>query len=356
MRVGIVGATGQVGGVMRRRAGRAELPGRRASALRLGALGRPHPPRGTATRSSSRTPPPPTSPGSTSRCSRPARPRRASSAPRSPPPARSSSTTRRRGAWTPTCRSWCPRSTRTTLDRRPQGHRRQPQLHDDGGHAGAQAAAREAGLRPADRQHLPGGVGRRAGRRRPSSTSRSARWSTGAAELTFDGARGRVPARRTSSPSRSRSTCCRSPARSSTTAADETDEEQKLRNETRKILGIPDLPVSRHLRAGAGVHRPLAVDQRRVRPADLAGAGPRAARRRAGRRARRRARRRSRRPGDDPTFVGRIRRRPHGRPRPGAVRLATTTCARAPRSTRSRSPNCCCTEMCRVKTRGTVRA
>ncbi len=46
---------------------------------------------------------------------------------------------------------------------------------------------------------------------------------------------------------------------------DETDEEQKLRNESRKILGIPDLQVSGHLRAGAGLHRPLAGDQRRVR-------------------------------------------------------------------------------------------
>ena len=60
----------------------------------------------------------------------------------------------------------------------------------------------------------------------------------------------------------------------------ETDEDQKLRNESRKILGIPDLLVSRHLRAGAGVHRALAVDQRRVRPAALAGAGHGAARRR----------------------------------------------------------------------------
>ena len=48
---------------------------------------------------------------------------------------------------------------------------------------------------------------------------------------------------------------------------DETDEEQKLRNESRKILGIPDLLRLRHLRAGAGLHRPLAGDQRRVRAA-----------------------------------------------------------------------------------------
>ncbi len=46
---------------------------------------------------------------------------------------------------------------------------------------------------------------------------------------------------------------------------EETDEEHKLRNESRKILGIPDLPGQRDLRAGAGLHRPLAGHQRRVR-------------------------------------------------------------------------------------------
>ena len=46
--------------------------------------------------------------------------------------------------------------------RRPaQGHRRQPQLHDDGGHAGARAAAPRGRPRAADREHLPGHVGRR---------------------------------------------------------------------------------------------------------------------------------------------------------------------------------------------------
>ena len=44
----------------------------------------------------------------------------------------------------------------------------------------------------------------------------------------------------------------------------ETDEEQKLRNETRKILEIPICRVG-HMRPGARLHRPLAVDQRRVR-------------------------------------------------------------------------------------------
>ena len=41
--------------------------------------------------------------------------------------------------------------------------------------------------------------------------------------------------------------------------SEETDEEQKLRNESRKILELPDLRVVGHLRAGAGVHRPLAL-------------------------------------------------------------------------------------------------
>ena len=61
----------------------------------------------------------------------------------------------------------------------------------------------------------------------------------------------------------------------------ETDEDQKLRNESRKILGIPELLVSRYLCAGAGVHRALAVDQRRVRPAAVGRSGPGVAGRRA---------------------------------------------------------------------------
>ena len=53
---------------------------------------------------------------------------------------------------------------------------------------------------------------------------------------------------------------------SSTTASNETDEEKKLRNESRKILELPDLLVS-----GTCVRVPVftghsLVDQRRVRP------------------------------------------------------------------------------------------
>ena len=70
---------------------------------------------------------------------------------------------------------------------------------------------------------------------------------------------------------------------------DETDEEQKLRNETRKILGIPDLLVS-----GTCVRVPVFTGhslshQRRVRPAADRSSGRRELLGgRAGRRARRR--------------------------------------------------------------------
>ena len=121
----------------------------------------------------------------------------------------------------------------------------------------------------------------------------------------------------------------------------ETDEEQKFRNESRKILSIPGLAVSAHVRAGAGVHRPLAVDQRRVPPADLGRAGHRAARRGPRRRAQRHP---------DPA-AGRRRATPATSggcaPTPASstgaawpCSSATTTSARAPPSTPCRSPSC----------------
>ncbi|BDH59545.1 hypothetical protein MTP03_44840 [Tsukamurella sp. PLM1] len=85
----------------------------------------------------------------------------------------------------------------------------------------------------------------------------------------------------------------------------ETDEDQKLRNESRKILGLPDLLVSGTC-ASAGADRTLAVDQRRVRLAAVGGAGAGTARRGARREAGRRA---------DAARGGR-RRRLAGRPHP----------------------------------------
>ena len=54
----------------------------------------------------------------------------------------------------------------------------------------------------------------------------------------------------------------------------ETDEEKKLRNESRKILEIPDLRVSGICVRVPGLHRPLAGDQRRVRAAADGRRGP----------------------------------------------------------------------------------
>ena len=62
--------------------------------------------------------------------------------------------------------------------------------------------------------------------------------------LAYDGSRGDLPGAPEVRQDRSPTTCCRWPARWSTTASGETDEEQKLRNESRKILHIPDLRVA----------------------------------------------------------------------------------------------------------------
>ena len=90
----------------------------------------------------------------------------------------------------------------------------------------------------------------------------------------------------------------------------ETDEEQKLRNESRKILGIPDLRVSGIcVRVPVFTGHSLAINAEFARP--MTGrAGPRAARRRA------RASSCSDIPtplqaaGKDPSYVGRLRQDP----------------------------------------------
>ena len=102
----------------------------------------------------------------------------------------------------------------------------------------------------------------------------------------------------------------------------ETDEEQKLRNESRKILGIPDLLVSGTcVRVPVFTGHSLSINAEFARPLPV-GAGHRAARRRARRRAVATSRPRCRRPASDPSYVGRIRQDPGvaGRPRAGAVR------------------------------------
>lgn len=108
----------------------------------------------------------------------------------------------------------------------------------------------------------------------------------------------------------------------------ETDEDQKVALREPQDPWHPRPVGQRHLCAGSGVHRTLFVDQRRVRAAALAGAGARAARRCYGRAAGRRA-----------DAAGRRRcRRISGRPdpaRPGgadgrglALFVSGITCAR----------------------------
>ena len=223
----------------------------------------------------------------------------------SPPPAPSSSTTPRPGGWTPTCRWWSARSTRDALDDSPQGHHRQPELHDDGRDAGAQAAARRGRSGAAGGQHLPGRLRQRARRRR--GARRADRGRRRPRRRAHPRRRRRSSCRRRRSTSgRSRSTCCRSPARSSTTARDETDEEQKLRNESRKILDIPDL---RGVRAPACGCRSSPATRCRSTPSSPRPLPAKRAARAARRRARRRADRRAdaaagRRPGPELTSAG----------------------------------------------------
>ena len=118
------------------------------------------------------------------------------------------------------------------------------------------------------------------------------------------------------------------------------EEEVKLRDESRKILEIPDLPVSGTcVRVPVWTGHSLSMNVEFERPLPVArGAGAsRAA------------------PGvelsdvpnpleatgRDAVFVGRVRRDPDGRAWAGPVRRRATTCARARRSMRCRSPSCC---------------
>ncbi len=222
---------------------------------------------------------------------------------------------------------------------RPQGHHRQPELHHDGGDAGAQAVARRSRIWSASiasTYQAVSGAGSAGCRRTRQAGARGRR--SGARVHSRRQRRSSCPRRR-SSPSRSRSMCCRLPASSSTTDRFETDEEQKLRNESRKILDIPDLKVSGYVCTRTRLHRPQPQHQRRVRATDQCRSGDRGARCRTRRAVVRRADpTRSRRAG--PGFVGRIRRtRPSTAGGGWCCSSATTTCAREPRSTRSRSPS-----------------
>ena len=110
----------------------------------------------------------------------------------------------------------------------------------------------------------------------------------------------------------------------------ETDEEQKLRNESRKILEIPEPEGLRHLRPRPGLLRPLPPGQRPFRAPDERGARDGAA----GGRPRRRPLGRSRPPSRPPartrpSSAASARTRPSSTASPSSS--PTTTSARAPR-------------------------
>ena len=121
---------------------------------------------------------------------------------------------------------------------------------------------------------------------------------------------------------------------------EETDEEQKLRNESRKILGLPDLLVSGIcVRVPVFTGHSLAINAEFERPITPA-ARPRAARAALPASSSSDVPNPLQAAGKDPSYVGRIRQ-DEGVPdqRGLALFVPTTTCARARRSTPSRSPS-----------------
>ena len=221
----------------------------------------------------------------------------------------------------------------------PEGHRRQPELHDHGGDAGAEAAPRRGraragwSSRPTRRSRAPGWPGvaeldeqlaKTVGRARRRSPSTAAR-------VEFPGADG---LRRADRPQRRPA---RRPARRRRLGRDRRGAEVPQREPQDPR---PPRPGRRRAPAcGCPVFTGHgAVHHRRVRPrrssperaAELLADAP-------GRRARRRADA-ARGGRQRPVLVGRIRRDADRRPRPRALRRRATTCARARRSTPSRSP------------------
>ena len=255
-------------------------------------------PFGAARTSWSRTPRPPTRRASTSRCSPPG-----ATARRPRPALRRGRRDRHRqllapGAWTPTCRSSSARSTRTRSREARKGIIANPNCTTMAAMPVLKVLHAEAGLERlivSTYQAVSGSrARRRRGARRPGRAAASRRTTLrpGARRL-----RRRLP--------RSRRSTSRpiafdvDPARrqsSSTTARTRPTRRRSSATRAARSSSCPELLVSRHLRARPGVHRPLAVDQRRVRDAALGRARHGAAARRSRRRARPTSRRRCRPP------------------------------------------------------------
>ena len=158
-----------------------------------------------------------------------------------------------------------------------QGHHRQPELHHHGRDAGAQAAARRSRAAAAGGVELPGGVRQRAGRCRgagdPGARGHRRRRAAGAR---------RVGALQFPAPKTYVAPIAFNVLPLAGSLVDdgsgETDEDQKLRYESRKILGIPELLVSGTcVRVPVFTGHSLSINAEFARPLSPR-AGPRTAR------------------------------------------------------------------------------
>ena len=340
MSIGIVGATGQVGGVMRAVLAERDFPVDELRLLRLGPVGRSHLPWRRRRGRRSRTPATADFAGLDIALFSAGGADLAARSPRgSPRPAPIVDRQLVGLAHGPRRAAGRARGQRPRPRLDPQGHRRQPQLHDDGGHAGAQAArpSRPGCARSSvsTYQAVSGaglaGVGRA---RRAGPQGRP----TAPPALTFDGTRGRLPASRTSSPT---------PIAFNVIPLAGIARRRRLRRDRRGAEAPQREPQDPraprpggvgHLRAGAGVHRPLAVDQRRVRRGRSRPSRPASCWPRRPASSSPTCPRRSMAAGGDPTFVGRIRVDHDASSTAWRCSSPATTSARAPPSTPSRSP------------------
>ena len=262
------------------------FPVSRDPLLRLGPVGGHHVAVEGHARSPSRTPRPPTRPASTSPCSPPAPRRRGSWRRSSPPPG--SIVIDNSSAWrmdpdVPLVVSEVnPRRDR----QRPQGHHRQPELHHHGGDAGAQAAARRSRARPPRRRTYQAVSG--AGLAGVDELDKQAREVVDRArELTHDGAAVAFPA-----PTKfAKPIAFNVLPLAGKLVDDGLVRDRRGAEAAQREPQDPRHPRpagQRHVRAGAGVHRPLAVASTPSSPGrSRVERATRGARRGAGRRAQR---------------------------------------------------------------------
>ena len=252
---------------MRRLLEERDFPVERDPLLRLGALAPARPCRSAARRSSSRTRRPPIPRASTSPCSRAGATASRALAPRFAAAGALVIDNSSRLAHGPGRAARRQRGEPARARRGAQGHHREPELHDDGRDAGAEGARRRGRPRPGSSSAPTRRCPAAASPAPPSCASRSSAAVAAGRhrQLVHDGSSVDFPAPGEVRPRRSRSTSSRSPATSSTTARTRPTRRRSSATRAARSSSCPTCSCQRHLRARAGVHRALAVDQRRVR-------------------------------------------------------------------------------------------